>query len=352
MIFTLKWLYPYWKRHSLRMVSIVVFGMSSAVLQAVNPVLIKNIVNGLGANLNTEYIRDNVLLILLVGAGLYVTNMLAQRNRARMNLRLEWEFRKNAFEHIIGLDASFFHRHSTGDLVTRLVDDISEKISWFSCSGVFRFIQSALTIIAVICVMLYLNPALTFWVLLPAPLIVIFSIRSGKLLTRRYDALQSSISALYDFLETCFTGIRLIKANAKEEAQRAFFSVKADVQKRAEIAAARQHLLFMFFFRSAGFLAVVLLYLAGGLMVMDGRTSLGHLIAFQFYAAMIVMPIADISNFFVRGNQARVSIRRIEELLSAKSRLKPARGEENPGPVRELEFRGVALKAPVDSFHV
>ena len=294
MIFTLKWLFPYWKRHAFRMSSIVIFGILSAVLYTINPLLIKNIINGLSSNLNPGYIRHNVLLILGVGLGIYFTNLIAQRNRAYMNMRLEWEFRKKVFDHIIRLDQNFYHKYTTGDLVTRLADDISNKISWFSCSGVFRFIQSIFTIIAVISTMLYFNPVLTLWVLSPVPLILTFSIKTGRALTDRYTALQESITALYDFLETCFTGIRLIKANAKESSQEAFFTSKTSVQMAAEISTARLGMVFSFFFHYAGFFSVVILYIVGGRMVIDGRSTLGELIAFQFYSGMIIGPLMDI----------------------------------------------------------
>ena len=194
--------------------------------------------------------------------------------------------------------------------------------------------------------MLYFNPLLTFWVLLPLPLILVFSIKTGKALTGRYTALQESITALYDFLETCFTGIRLIKANAKESSQDASFSERTSAQRAAEIAAARLGIIFSYFFQYAGFFSVVLLYIAGGMMVMDGRSTLGELIAFQFYSGMIVHPLMDISNFFVSGNRAGASIRRIEELLSVKSGIRRAAGIRRLESVRELEFSKAALKNP------
>ena len=158
MIFTLKWLYPYWKRHKYRMFAILLLGLISAVMSAVYPYLIKRIINGLSGSITREYLRHNIYLILGVGVGSTLVTVLAQRNRAYMNMKLEWDFRTEVFGHILGLDRQFFHKFTTGDLVTRMIDDISRKISWFSCSGVFRFVQSVLTLIAAITMMLLLNP--------------------------------------------------------------------------------------------------------------------------------------------------------------------------------------------------
>jgi ATP-binding cassette subfamily B protein len=349
MIFTLKWLFPYWKRHRYRMLAIILLGLASAILSAVYPYLIKRIINGLNGEITREYLKRNILLILAVGVGNTLVGVIAQRNRAFMNMRLEWEFRKEVFEHLITLDQHFYHRYTTGDLVTRMVDDISRKISWFSCSGVFRFIQAAFTLTAAVTMMVMLNARLSFWVLLPAPFILAISIKTGKKLHLRYDALQKSITFIYDFLETCFTGIKLIKANAKESAQSAFFAARAEGQKEAEISSARLDIIFSYFFHYANFVSVAMLYLAGGLMVIKGSATLGDLIAFYFYSGMIMMPLMDISQFFVSGTRAGASIKRVEELLQAKSAVKKPRSPAAPpARIEKVEVSDVSVKTGKD----
>jgi ABC-type multidrug transport system fused ATPase/permease subunit len=347
MIFTLKWLLPYWRRHAVRMTVIVVFGMLSAALQAYNPLLIKNIVNGLTATPDTDYLAHNVLLILGVGFGLFVTNLIAQRNRAWMNVRMEWEIRRDAFDHVITMDRNFFHKFTTGDLVARLSDDISEKISWFSCSGVFRFIQAAFTLTAAVAMMVHLNPAFALCVLAPLPLVLFFSIKTGRLLSGRYKELQESITNLFDFLETCFTGVRVIKANAKEPSQLEFFKTRTAAQSEAEIATARLQVVFSYFWHEAGFVSIALLYTVGGLLVINGSATLGELVAFQFYAGMVIHPLMDISQFVVAGNRAGVSIKRVNELLTSRSSLKSGLGDKTtPDHITALEFRKAGLKNP------
>ncbi|MBI4803427.1 MAG: ABC transporter ATP-binding protein [Elusimicrobia bacterium] len=353
MLFTLKWLLPYWKRHKYRMLAIVALGMVSAALNALYPYIIKQIINGLNGGITRELLRRDIYLILGVGIGGAVVNIAAQRNRAYMNMRLEWEMRQHTFEHILKLDQSFFHRYTTGDLVTRLVDDISNKISWFSCSGVFRFIQSVFTLIGAVLMMLLLNRWLTLWVLAPAPLLLAASIKTGRKLEARYDALQKTISLIYDFLETCFTGIKLIKANAKENAQGVFFSGVADAQADAEISVARLDIVFSYFYHSANFISISMVFLAGGLMVISGKASLGDLIAFYFYAGMIMMPLMDISQFFVSGNRAGASIKRVDELLQAKSAVKkPASPAPAPARVETVQSHGVSVVVGKDGVHL
>lgn len=353
MIFTLKWLYPYWKKHTARVLLIIVFGMMGAVLHVVTPILIKNIIDGLGENATYAYIRTNVFLILAVGFGIYIIDVIAMRSRAWMNIHLEWEFRQDVFSHIIKLDQSFYHKYTTGDLVTRLIDDISKKISWFSCSGVFRFLQSGFTLIAVISAMVYFNLTLALWILLPLPFMFALSITAGRMLTKKYNLLQNTISAIYDFLETCFTGVKVIKANSKENAQCDYFAIKTDERKEAEIQTGRLDIIFSYFYHYAGFLCIVILYAVGGSQVIDGKITLGELIAFQFYAAMLVFPLMDISQFFVAGNRAGVSIRRINELLKQKSKIHvPRKTEALNDEINKIEFKKVAFNVTTDKFYL
>jgi len=344
-IFTLKWLLPHWRRYKWRMFAIILMGMASAALSALYPYLIKQIINGLGAQMTRAYLLRSIWLILGVGLANTVVGIVAQRNRAYMNWRLEWDFRRQTFGHILGLDQHFYHKFTTGDLVTRLMDDISQKISWFSCSGVFRFIQAIFTLVGAVTMMVLLNRQLAFWVLLPTPFMLALSLIAGRKLHERYDAVQKTITLIYDFLETCFTGIKLIKANAKEAAQCAFFTAKADGQMHAEIASERLHIVFSYFYHSANFVSVAILYLVGGLMVIGGKATLGDLIAFYFYSGMIMGPLRDISEFFVAGTRAGASIKRVDELLQARSEIKtPAKPAPAPCRIEAISADNVSVK--------
>ncbi|MBI4656845.1 MAG: ABC transporter ATP-binding protein [Elusimicrobia bacterium] len=347
MLYILQWLFPYWKKYRVRMFIIILLGILSAVLHAVNPILIKNIINGLTYSLTRKYITQNVALIFGVGLSISLVNIFAQRNRAWMNMRLEWEFRKRVFSHLVDMDRNFYCRYTTGDLVTRLIDDISNKISWFSCSGVFRFLQSFFTLTAVIGTMFYLNIALTLWVMIPVPVLIFSAIKLGRKLSKKYEELQKSISLIFDFLETCFTGIKVIKANAKEKPQLDFFSERAVGQKNAEISAARLDIIFGYFYHSAAFVSITILLIVGGKMVIDGKTTLGELVAFQFYASMIIMPLMDISNFFISGNRAGASIKRLDELLHSRTSLEAKlKSLHADGRIEEVTFKNVSFKLP------
>jgi ATP-binding cassette subfamily B protein len=344
MIFTLKWLYPYWKKNIYRMIGIIFLGLITAVLQTLTPIMVKNIVNGLSHNANFSYIKENVIYMLLIGLASYFTGILAQRNRAYMNFKIELEIRQDLFSHILTLDHSLYYKHTVGDILTRLVDDISEKIAWFSCSGVFRFIQAILTIIAVITAMLYLNPVLSMWALIPVPLILLLSIKVGKKLNKSYGELQNSISEIYDFLETSFSAIRLIKANSKEKSQTEYFKEKAQNQVINEIKTGKLQVIFRYFYHYTWYISSFLIYIAGGMMIINGEIKLGELIAFQFFSGMIISPLMDISQFFISGNRAEASIKRVNEILMMKPVFIKSSKTVMINSIENIKFDGISFK--------
>lgn len=335
----LKWFYEYWLRHKYRMILIIILGITAAYFQAAMPFYIRKIINGFEFNQTREYLLKNVFILLMLGFINFAVNLFAQRNRAYMNYRIEYEIRKKTFEHILTLDEFFLYRFSQGDIVTRLIDDISEKIAWFSCSGVFRFIQAVFTLVAIISVMIYINPELTAVALLPMPIMVITIIKLGHILTKRYDELQKSISKVYDYLETSFGGIKSIRANMKEKKFSEKFNIitLAQMEKSANSEKLQVLVHYIFFFTAS--FGIFLVYLIGGINVIDGKITVGDLVSFQVYVFMIIWPFSDVSQFFITAKRAGASVARIDEILKFKQTLKI-----NNQPPKINDFRSIKLK--------
>ncbi len=130
--------------------------------------------------------------------GLFTFSLYAyfQSWRAWMNTKLEWLFRQDAFDRITSKGPDFFNRFRTGDLVTRMTDDVAEKLSWFACSGIFRLYEALLYIVFIVCMMASIDAGLTLWTAGPLPLLILIFFRSSSILDRRYDRLQRRISAV------------------------------------------------------------------------------------------------------------------------------------------------------------
>jgi len=350
-----RWLWRYYRHHKGVLTVLLTVSFLSSALAVVQPILLKNIFDLLqsGATKPTKLafvsgwiegithgsITNYVILLILFGLAAYVVKTTLVAHRAYMNTRLEWEFRQDAFNRITDKGPDFFNRFKTGDLVTRLTDDVSEdKTAWFACSGIFRFYESLTLIAFSLVMMLSINPALTAWTTVPLPVLVLIFTKSSSLLHHRYDFLQKRISIVNDTMEACFSGIRVIKAYIREGDQRRRFAEAAEARQAAEISAIRVQAIMESLWGYVWQVGIVVVLAAGGYYVIRGKLTIGEFIAFDSYVLMLIYPMFDVGNFLVRGMRASASIDRMLE-LETHPPMVPA-GEPGREPRASEEFRG------------
>jgi len=268
-------------------------------------------------------------LVYIVG-GFFSFGLYAyfQSWRAWMNCRSEWFFRQQSFDDITSKGPNFFNKFRTGDLITRLTDDVAEKLSWFACSGIFRFYEALLAVSFIVGMMLSIDPALTLWTAGPFPALIIIFFASSSLLDKRYDLLQASISKFNDVMESCFSGVRVVKAYVREKAQKKKFMETAVARRQNEINAIRVTTLVDSLYGYIWQLGVVIVLLAGGYRVLYSDLTIGSMATFIYYVVWLVFPMFDIGQFLVKSRQSAVSINRLQELENVPPMIKD--NEVNP----------------------
>jgi len=266
--------------------------------------------HGLGLSTSATYIAGLVLIGLLA-SGLYA---FVQCHRAWMNLRLEWAFRQDSFNGITAKGPDFFNKFRTGDLVTRMTDDVAEKLSWFACSGIFRLYEAMLMVAFTIVMMTIIDPWLTIFSVAPLPVLIFVFFKTSSLLDKRYERLQKRISRFNDIMEACFSGIRVVKAYVREKAQQAKFDKAINERREAEVEAIKVGTFIDSLYMYIWQFAVIIVLIAGGYMVINANLSLGKLVAFIYYVVFLVFPMFDIGQFLVKSRQSAVSIDRLTEL--------------------------------------
>lgn len=267
-----------------------------------------------GADLGLTAAASFAAALVLFGLVAGLLYAFVQSHRAWMNLKLEWLFRQDAFDKITDKGPNFFNKFRTGDLVTRMTDDVAEKLSWFACSGIFRLYEALVLITFVLIMMVSIDPQLTLWLSAPLPiLIVIFFVTATKL-DQRYDHLQSRISRFNDVMEACFSGIRVVKAYVKEDAQKDVFEDALQDRRAAEIATIKTMTVIESMYHYVWQLGVIVVLVGGGYMAINADLTVGKLGAFVYYSVYLIFPMFDIGQFLVKSRQSAVSINRLSEL--------------------------------------
>ncbi len=312
---------------------------------------------GIGGSLGLSVTPSFAVGYMAMGVFASVLYAIFQSVRSWMNCRLEWLFRQDAFDRITGKGPDFFNRFRTGDLVTRMTDDVADKLSWFACSGIFRLYEALLSVTFIIIMMASIDPGLTLWTAGPLPVLILIFFRSSSLLDRRYDELQKRISRVNDVLEACFSGIRVVKAYVREGAQQASFQAACEKRRRAEIAAVRSGTVIDSMYSYIWQLGVVVVFLAGGYRVLQANLTMGEMATFIYYVSWLVFPMFDVGQFLVKSRQSAVSIDRLMEfdtvpdMVDDAGAVLKAPGADGPGRVvsgaaGELRFEDVRFSFP------
>ncbi len=331
MLDKIKWFWQYYRRYPYVLAVLVLLTPVQTLFQVSIPRMVEFVVDFI----KTGQVPDNRAAVWLVGTGeslglstaltfalgLVALGLIAsllyafvQCHRAWMNIKLEWLFRQDSFDGITAKGPDFYNRFRTGDLVTRMTDDVAEKLSWFACSGIFRLYEALLMVSFTIVMMTLIDPWLTIWTVSPLPILIFIFFKTSSLLDRRYDHLQTRISRFNDVMEACFTGIRVVKAYVKEFAQKGTFDDAAQDRRKAEIAVIKVMTIVESLYMYIWQFGVIIVVVAGGYLVINANLSLGKMVAFVYYVVWLVFPMFDIGQFLVKSRQSNVSINRLLEL--------------------------------------
>ncbi len=345
----LRWILMVYREHRRFVLFLLFLTVFTTAVTTLYPLVYKYIVDSLvdslegyhegTLSLESAMAERNKLILILIafGIGMTVTNVYPYF-RARLNLAFEISLRKMYFDKVINKSYRFFQKYRTGDIATRLSEDISTHppgVSWFLCSGIFRAFNSSCIILFCLISMWILNPVLTMLSLIPIPLMMFLFFRLESVVGKKFRIFRKSVSETNDFLESAYSGIKILKSFNSEKYQKRVFENMLENRKGIEKDVMAIQGLFSIYFEFLNYLGQVFVLLFGGIMVIRGNITLGTYIAFYSYLGMIVWPITDIPNFFVMGTQACVTIDRLEEISSFEPEYRDADPEREK--VQELD---------------
>ncbi|MEX0935547.1 MAG: ABC transporter ATP-binding protein [Gemmatimonadota bacterium] len=259
--------------------------------------------------------------------------------------RIECDLRSDFFRQLLRLDASFYGKERTGDIMTRATNDtlaVRQAVGPAVMYSVNTLVMSAFTL----GLMLWISPRLTGLVLIPMVLLPPLVLWFGRVIHRRFQRIQEQFSTLSTQVQENLTGVRLIRAYVQEADQaRRFDELNHEYMERNLHLVRAQGL----FHPSLGLItavATVIVVWIGGSQVMTGAISVGDLVAFIFYLNLLTWPMIALGwvvNLFQRGE---ASMERINEVLEAEPRLEPGRGRAPDGLEGRIEFRHVSFRYP------
>src|SRR5688500_8665272 len=272
----------------------------------------------------TERDRDALLPlgIAIVGAGILRLGLtLARRLVAgQVSLAVEFDLRERVYSHLQRLELGFFDTQQTGQLMSRATVDL-QSIRFFLGYGLIFLTQNALTIVLASIVMFALDPLLAALALAPVPVVVATAARYSKLSRPALQEVQQRLAELTAEAEESVSGIRVVKAFAREEHMLHRFQRSVGRVFDQNLYSTRLRAFYnplMGFLPSIG-LAVVLF--VGGNSVIDGRITLGEFTAFYTYVIMLTGPMRMLGTSLGMAQRAAASGNRMFEILDREPTL-------------------------------
>ena len=314
------------------------------VLDLMSPFLTRRIIDDVILDGRTQILMSLLMGLLGIGFGRAVLGYVKEFTFDWIGTTAANRMRKDVFDHVQTLSVDFFHRHNTGELMTRIKDDVEKVCSAIGFIGMLAVEAAIHTVLVIVC-MLRLSPVLTLVPLVILPVIGFLALRMEKRLGAVYEEISDETAALNTVAEENLAGVRTVKAFAKEEFElnkfkkrnRRFYDLNME---QAHLVASYQPLIS--FLGKVLLLAVVI---AGGLLVIRGNMTLGTLGAFSEYANNIIWPMEIIGWLSNDIASAAASWKKIQKIMGEKPVIKNQENALVPKEIQgRLTFDNVSLK--------
>ena len=308
----------------------------------VKKLFITNLERSASSFKNKIFVCGITLLILALISGFFM--FLMRQTIIVMSRKIEYEQKNDIFDHYQKLDTNFYKTHSTGDLMSRISEDVS-RVRMYTGPAIMYVINLAATIGFSVFYMLKENRELTLYVLSPLPVLAFTVYYVNTIIHRKSDKIQSLLSDLTTNAQESYSGIRVIKSFVQEKAMFGFFEKNSEEYRTNAISLAKTE---AFYFPSISLLiglSTLITILIGGFYVINGQMSIGVIGEFVMYILLLTFPVSAIGWTASMIQRAATSQRRINEFLHTKSTIQNNKPQEAVLK-GNIEFKNVDFTYP------
>jgi ATP-binding cassette subfamily B protein len=260
-----------------------------------------------------------LVLILALIMGIFMYFM--RQTIIVMSRLIEYDMRKEIFAHYEKLSLAFYKRNNTGDLMSRVTEDVS-KVRMYLGPAVLYGINLVSLFILVISSMLSVSVELTLYSLLPLPFLSISIYYVSSLINKKSEDIQVQLASLTSTAQEVYSGIRVVKSYVQELPMIRFFTGQSDIYKDKTMDLARIN---AFFFPLMVLLigaSTLLTVYVGGIQVTKGNITPGNIAEFVIYVNMLTWPVTAIGWIASIIQQAAASQKRINEFLNTQPEIR------------------------------
>ena len=348
---SLSYLNKYFFKYKWRLLLGVIFTVFSNYFAVKMPIYVKETIDSFMANMKIQSLDDSLIFSLKIGGiymlfsfgkGLFLFFM--RQTIIVVSRFIEFDLKNEIYNHYQKLDTGFYKKHSTGDLMNRISEDVS-KVRMYLGPGVMYSVNLVILSSMVIFQMIQINSSLTLYVLLPLPIMSFLIYKVSSTMNRLSTEVQKEQSMLSTIAQESFSGIRVLKAYNREHETNKKFNTTTDAYKDKSMKLVLVNALFMPTILFLIGLSTIISIYVGGTMSFNNEISLGGIVAFIFYVNNLTWPFASIGWVTSIVQRASASQKRINEFLETKPKISNHNFDEfifNG----EIEFKNVHFTYP------
>ena len=254
------------------------------------------------------------ILLLAIVRGVFMYFM--RQTLIVVSRKVEYDLKNRLYNKYQKLGESFYRKHMTGDLLSRMSEDVS-NVRMYIGPAIMYFANMIFTFVVVIYQMAQANASLTIWVLLPLPVLSYSIYQVSRRMNLGNKQIQEQLSVITASAQETFAGIRIIKSFGMEATFSAKFQAEGEEYKNRNMKLAKINALFFpMMLLLMGLSTLIVIYL-GGKEVEKGAFTPGNLAEFVIYLNMLIWPVASLGWTTALVQKAAASQKRINEFLTA-----------------------------------
>ncbi|MBK9329338.1 MAG: ABC transporter ATP-binding protein [Sphingobacteriales bacterium] len=340
----------------------ILFVVSSNIFGLYTPQYIRYTVDIVKENLATYHLINGfqvqsifktqfVYFILFFSGVIFITSLIKgllmffmRQTIIVMSRKVEYDQKNELYEQYQQLNTSFYKRNNTGDLMSRISEDVS-RVRMYIGPAIMYSINLAALFIMVIFVMFRINAYLSFLVLLPLPVLTYSIYKVSDVINKKSERISVALSALTSRAQEVFSGVRVIQSYAIDrQIQEEFYAVSEDYKKQ-NISLAKVESFFAPLMLLLIGLSTLLVVYIGGKEVSYGSFTTGNIAEFIFYINMLTWPVASLGWCVSLIQRAEASQKRINAFMNDPNKIKNYTDATFPA-IQQISFNHVSFVYP------
>ena len=331
------YLKKYWYLYTLALFCLFLYEF----LDMVSPQVTQRIIDDVIMGGETNLLPWLILMLVIVGVGRVAGGYVREFTFDKMSFKVASDIRKHLFGHVQSLSVEYFDKMNTGEIMSRVKDDVDKLQGAFGFIGMM-FLQVCIHTVMILWCMWQISPFLTIFPLIALPLCATIAIVMERKLDKVYEEISDEDAEMNTVAEENLTGVRVVKAFAREKFEIGKFLKHNKKYYDLNMKQSKVWIKYNPIMQMMTKLLIVVALLLGGLKVINGEMTLGALGAFLEYCANAVWPMEMLGWLSNELAAAFASKKKLDKIYAETAKIKDP--EELSDKVADFEFKDIEFK--------